>query len=449
MRNPYVTGSFVIGSKHYGRAELIDCLLRGEGRAYWVVGNRRIGKTSLLRQLEVISSQPASASPSHASLVPLFWDMQGSGSFACLGRYLLDAVRDRAERFEALGMTPDQMEEEDALALLASLRRLAMRAGRELFLLCDETEVLVNIARTEPEAMQRLHQQLTGGAGLRVVMTSTRQIYRMHDICRDWPTSSFLAGFDMSYTLGSLSATSAEELIVQAQEPEGQRVHASSELINSICHATNNHPLLLQMLCSRLFSGDGTLSPIADEHLRVDPLLAGFFEHDFRLLTDADRRILLAVHRGRAIETAELASLAGEEPGELEHRLHDLDGLGYLRRVYPMESGSSAAGVEQRNPVMIGNLFLSNWLSFKGESLRAMPSLQTSDEAMRKAFARQQPNDASSLAAQLNARRSRLAELEVVRAQEFLTAPAEVFNEIDQLQTEISELRSLLERRRL
>ena len=213
MRNPYVTGAYVVGSNHYGRGHLVDYLLRSEGRAYWVVGTRRIGKTSLLRQLELLAA-------AGDRYVPLFWDMQGCGSFTCMGGYLGDAVRDHPERFEPLGVTDAMLDEEDPLALLGTLRRLARRAGRELLLLGDETEVLIGAARDEPEAAQRFHRQLTGGVGLRVIFASTRQIYRMHDVCHDWSTSPFLSGFDMSQTLGSLEPEAAEALVTQAQAPK-------------------------------------------------------------------------------------------------------------------------------------------------------------------------------------------------------------------------------------
>ena len=45
MRNPYIIGSVVTESRHYGREDLLDDLLHGESRACWVVGNRRIGTT--------------------------------------------------------------------------------------------------------------------------------------------------------------------------------------------------------------------------------------------------------------------------------------------------------------------------------------------------------------------------------------------------------------------
>ena len=430
MRNPYITGAYVTGSNHYGRGHLLDYLLRSEGRAYWVVGTRRIGKTSLLRQLELLAA-------AGDRYVPLFWDMQGCESFTCMGGYLGDAVRDHLERFEPLGVTDAMLDQEDPLALLSTLRRLVRRAGRELLLLGDETEALIGAARDEPEAMQRFHRQLTGGAGLRVIFASTRQIYRMHDVCREWTTSPFLSGFDMSQTLGSLEPEAAEALILQTQAPEDSRVQAAAEIVGAIARATNNHPFLLQILCSRLFDEEGGLRPPDDEDVRVDPILAGFFEHDFRQLSQTDRRIVLAVHRAGPTAQAELAAIDGDNVAELAQRLRNLEALGYLRR--PADAADES--------ITIGNLFLVSWLDAAADFLAELPASQTSENAMRAAFARQSDESTASLVAQLNARRARLVELEGVRAREFTAVSSETLEEMAQLQAEISALRGLLAQR--
>ena len=430
MRNPYITGSYVTGSNHYGRVQLLDYLLRSEGCAYWVIGTRRIGKTSLLRQLELLAA-------AGGRYVPLFWDMQGCASFKCMGGYLGDAVRDHLERFEPFGVTEAMLDQEDPLALLSTLRRLVRRAGRELLLLGDETETLIGAARDEPEAMQRFHQQLTGGAGLRVIFASTRQIYRMHDVCREWTTSPFLSGFDMSLTLGSLDPQAAEALILQTQAPEDTRVQAATEVVAAIAQATNNHPFLLQILCSRLFVEDGTLWFFDEEDLRADPILAGFFEHDFRQLSQTDRGIVLAVHRARRITQAALAAIDGDNAAELALRLRNLEALGYLRRRADAADES----------ITIGNLFLASWLDAAADSLAELPASQTSENAMRAAFARQRDEITASLVAQLNARRARLVELEAARAREFSAVSSETLEEMAQLQAEITALRGLLARR--
>ncbi|MDQ2998887.1 MAG: ATP-binding protein, partial [Chloroflexota bacterium] len=55
-RNPYTVGGPVRGLHFYGRTALIQTILDGNDRSIWVVGNRRIGKTSLLLRLEQLGN---------------------------------------------------------------------------------------------------------------------------------------------------------------------------------------------------------------------------------------------------------------------------------------------------------------------------------------------------------------------------------------------------------
>lgn len=426
MRNPYIIGAYVTGRDHYGREDLITTLLEGGARAHWIVGNRRVGKTSLLRHVELVA-------PRHGALTPLYWNLEGCASYAELGASLSEALRDQLERFAPLGVNSGLAGEEDALTLLTHLRRLATRGHTELLLLCDETEALLPIAASEPGAMQRLHRALTGGAGLRTIMASTREAYRLYDICREWPTSAFLAGFDMSITLGSLDPPDAKHLIVQAQAPRGGRVKASAAAISAIKDATNNHPLLLQLLCSRLLSEEGALAVPGDAALRVDSMVASFLEYDLAQLTAADRELLLNIHAVHRADPRELERMDFEQPAELKQRVANLVSLGYLRKL-----GTRYA---------IGNAFLQGWLDARPGQLAAGPVLRTSADAMRSIFARQREHDVSSLVMQLNLRRGRLVELEMVRGEQLLNAPPQLFAEIGQLESEIADLRTALHER--
>ena len=421
MRNPYVTGPYVTGRRHYGRTELIDYLLHGDNCACWVVGNRRIGKTSLLRQLEMIALAEEGA-------IPLFWDMQGSDNYLRLGQYLSDAVNEYCERFEPLRLPPSVLHEEEPVALLSALRRAAVRAGRDILLLCDETEVLIKIARAEPEAVQRMHRELTCGAGLRVVATSTQSIYELHDVCRQWPTSPFLAGFDLSQALSSLTPHSARSLITQAQNPEP--IHAPPEVIEAISESTNNHPYLIQLLCSRLFNEEGWLRPLVEQDLEVDPVLRGFFGVDFRSLTPVDRRILRVVHKAQVVDESSIVEAAGGESTELRRRIHNLERLGYLRRIYGQHA--------------IGNQFLGNWLADEPVAPDELPAA-VSDDALHAMLAKRQVQETSFLVARLNEKRARLVELEAERARDLLDVSPQVLVEIEQHQAEIQHLRQLLD----
>ena len=149
--------------------------------------------------------------------------MQGCDSIERLGTDLAHAYQERLDELLALGLPVEIVAGGERLTLLPALRRTVTRAGRELLLLCDETEVLLNIAGEEPESAQRLHHELTYGVRPTVVAVSTRTIYRMHEVCRSWPTSPFLTGFDMSQMLGSLDAESARARPADAGRRAGTR----------------------------------------------------------------------------------------------------------------------------------------------------------------------------------------------------------------------------------
>ncbi len=450
MRNPYVTGPYVSGRRHYGRHGLLDSLLHGEANAYWVIGNRRIGKTSLLRQLEALA---LAGEAGERRTLPIFWDMQGCNTFASLGRYLADALQERLDQVLALGLPKEIIQDENLLTLLPALRRAVRNAGRELLLLCDETEVLINLASTEPELAQRFHAELTRGAGLRVVAVSTRRIYQLHAVCASWPTSSFLAGFDMSQTLGRLDPESALALVTQTQANE--LVRADPAVIETICDLTNYHPYLMQLLCSRVFQPAGSLRPVETADLAVDSLLGGFINNDFNLLSLAEQRLVWAVHDQGQVSKAALAEALDMDASEVQARLQEIEPLGYLRR--------------KDDNLLVGNQFLEKWLSteprrpaFVGtaagqrgqtSSAQGPAAVVTAGADAKRERAAAKPatsplspavRDAAALIEQLNVKRARLVDLEVIRARNLLDTSPTVLAEIRQAEQEIQRLLSTL-----
>jgi len=71
MPNPYIVGTAVTGNQFYGREELIPEVLTSEKNCFCLMGNRRIGKTSFLRQLEFLVKEE------YPNFIGVFWDLQG------------------------------------------------------------------------------------------------------------------------------------------------------------------------------------------------------------------------------------------------------------------------------------------------------------------------------------------------------------------------------------
>jgi hypothetical protein len=327
MRNPYITGRWVSGPEFYGRQALTEAILRGPDDHLWVMGLRRTGKTSLLRQIELLSKEDS-------SYLPLFWDLQGCQAPDDLGLALYEGIEEAAGGFTALGENISDWESLDLFALLKTLAQLAREDERRLLLLVDEAECLNHLARTHPHALQRLRRTLQRGPHIRTVLVSSKRLSALHELCRDWETSPFLHGFALRY-LSHLMPEAATGLIRQHQA--ARSVQAAPGLVAQIRQLTGDHAYLLQLLSSRLFS-DGSLRSIADEDLAfVEAQMTGFLLNDFAALSAPERAILRAVSSGQPL------------PADTDTAyLHGLVGLGILRH-----EGDGYA---------IGNAFFARWL---------------------------------------------------------------------------------------
>ena len=115
---PYVIGQWVRGERFYGRTRLIQEILEGPRDSIWLLGTRRIGKTSLLREVELRCNRDP-----ESPFLALFWDMQGSQDLDGLRESLLESIEDAEERFEKIDIQIDDLESRDLFETLRQLRR--------------------------------------------------------------------------------------------------------------------------------------------------------------------------------------------------------------------------------------------------------------------------------------------------------------------------------------
>ncbi len=441
VRNPYIIGTYAGGPCHYGRERQIDQLLHGADNAYWVVGTRRLGKTSLLRHLEYLSlASPSKVAPapgergksSDGEYIPLFWDLQGCRTLADLSQELVGAVEDAAERFEPLGIRAENLEGKEVPAILRSLSRAAKKAGKRVLLLVDEAEALVTVGRADPLALDLLRKPMQSQANLRTIIAATKALGALSDLSRESPNSPFLLGFALR-TLERLRPHEAEALIRQAQSP--QPVQVSLETIAAIQEDTNNHPYLLQLLCHRLWQDDNSLRPPQPDDLLPDPMLDAFFSMDVRLLSHGERAVLKAVMEVPGQDEAALEVATGLPPDAVRAFTYSLHSLGYLRLIY----GRWA----------VGNQFLAAWLKQNPEQVAAQPVSVVSDRATQELAEAGRGQEIKNLKKQLRAWNATLRKLELQRASFGLAVPINILNGIDEARAEVErisqELRRLLE----
>jgi hypothetical protein len=331
--NPFVAGSWVRGELFLGRRDVIRSVLEGNRHALWLLGMRRVGKTSLLKQLEWLSLQP----PQSDAYVPVYWDMQGSNDMSGLRDSLFESIEDAEETFAEHEIEPSSLAGQDILKVLRNAMKAVGRTGRRLLLLCDEAEELIQVAENDDASLRKLRRLLLQGETIRCVLSATK---RLGDVlgARTDPTSPFLHGFLPPLYLSYFSDATARDLLA--------RGGFSPDIVQEVVRRTGGHPYLLQLMGRRLFEG-AQLEQVTEE-MKSDELVKSFFSVDFSYLLPAEKRVVIQVLDKGTVSQPMLESDSGYSGDYLRTLLHSLEMTGYLR--------------QNADGYVISNEFFHHWL---------------------------------------------------------------------------------------
>ena len=415
IRNPYTVGGVVREAHFYGRSALIGVLLNGNDRSVWVVGNRRIGKTSLLRHLEGLANADGR--------VAFHINLEGSDTLTDLSESFLDDMDDGDDRLARLGLTVDELRGKSPPAIMRALDRRARDRSLEVLLLLDETEALIGIAEREGgDILKDMRREMQRSEMLRVVMVATKRLAVLNDFCRDWDTSPFLFGVAPRY-LGRLDRDETLALIRQSKGAAPQLV--DDTIAEAIIKATDGHPFLTQWLCDRLWSPAGLRAPTNDD-LVPDASLIDLFQVDYNHLEPIERRILRCLAYVESLDDAGIHGQLGVTLADVQLRylLQALEQLCYVRR--------ASAGYAT------GNQLLRAWLQFW--ALDETPPV-SDDAAIEQADEERQ-----ELVSLLTLHKRRLQALEEQSALKGIDTPPDVMLEIEDIKVKIAGLKEELRR---
>ena len=305
---------------------------KGERDSLWVVGARRLGKTSLLKELEYRALQNP-----QTPFVPLYWDLQGSADARGLADGLLGSVEDSEAFRRATGIAVEDLEGHSVADMLTTLVRRTVRSGWRLLLLVDEAEEFLTVARTDAAVLPRLRRVFQKGNEVRTVLTATRRLAQIDDL-PDVATSPFLQGFIPPLYLTPLQADEAKALLARGRFGEEDQAQ--------IQERTANHPFLLQLIASRLFESRDLAATL--DQVAADEMVANFFSVDFQTLDARERALIEPVARSGEQTLDELARAASLPRETADSLLFGLRMMGYL----------SLGDGRYR----IGNWFFERWL---------------------------------------------------------------------------------------
>lgn len=316
-RNPYIVGAAVFQPNFYGRKTLVNELLDDNRKCIYLIGNRRTGKTSILRCVE-----------DNTRGVGLFLNLQGTrGKTTLMSQELVRQIRKKAQKMPVLSRAewgvPD-----DVCDVIETLADVAEANQLPVVLLWDEAEKLLEL---DAQQLECLRSALQDKRYLRTIITATKALRRLNHRPYTGETSPFLHGFETHY-VSPLSDEEVADLVRQVKNPPEDRVQASDALLSEIIDLTGNHPFLVQVLCQRLFDDtSGKLRSIAERDLAVDDRLSSLFEIDYETLLPDEQTILRALSKRDASSEQDLRSALELETEHLHRCLLELGRLGYVR----------------------------------------------------------------------------------------------------------------------
>ena len=221
---PFVVGQWVRGDRFYGRSAQIEEILAGHRNCIWLLGTRRIGKTSLLKQIEHIAETSGDR-----RYFPIFWDFQGAETPEELRLNFADALLDADERLERIGIGVEDVEAEDLFVSLERLRRRLRAKKLGLLLLCDEVEELIKLHRKDPSLLRKLRHVMQSREDIRTVLASTIRLWALAEHKED--TSPFLHGFTPPLYIERFSDEEARSLIEQSHLGPEERPQFADEVV--------------------------------------------------------------------------------------------------------------------------------------------------------------------------------------------------------------------------
>lgn len=335
MSKAYTVGVPVTGHCFYGRTALLRSLLSSYTAGWkWLCATRRVGKTSLLKQM-----QHAERANGRQVLFFSFSDLtRNEISGAGFLRAVIDCNEAVLDGFHI--KTQDLVREDNGARGLRTLLERLRAAGGPVLLLLDEADELIRIEEQERGFLSQLRSYLHTLPGFELIMAASQELAELYG--PSYRLNDFLGTF-LCVTMGGLTPAESRALLCCTQTG-GWVTALPPRQIERILTFAGGHPYVLQWLGNNLVHAlEGRGDRLRDKV--TDAAIADFihnrgvrraFEDDYSKLSPLQRKVLTALCQRESLGTAELAELTHQSRESIFSTGTDLAQLGYL---YPEETG--------------------------------------------------------------------------------------------------------------
>ncbi|MBN1352722.1 ATP-binding protein [candidate division KSB1 bacterium] len=291
MKNPFSLQP-ALGTGFYGRGdEIEDILSLGAGTNSLIIGARRSGKTSLLKEIarRIRYFTHHSCVYFSAAADPKGSDLQITINDACnedtqMSRLLTSTVAIAPATFY------DMMK-----AINEKLRLLSDDRGenRFFFILVDEAELLNQF---EDAVLKDIYKTISNCQYVKWILCGGPSVCYLNKLQerKTWITEPFLGSF-ITTKLGRLSKLDAEALIIHKDADGKPTIVAEKATVDAILEHSYQQPYIIQLLGMKLFE-NGKLDKITDttvDWVYVQCEGQGYFMESFENLELPEMEILI------------------------------------------------------------------------------------------------------------------------------------------------------------
>ena len=297
LLTPYETSKPVTGSRFFGREFEIRRILQSNDTNFAIMGIRRIGKTSLMREIErQLRNQAQEGGDENAQERISFMDCSALSSPAGFVQEIVRKLRPQ----ELTRLTSKQY----PIFFPDFLERMAQRYGGPLVFFLDEFDKVLTWHYDDDTLLNALRASSNQGHS-RYIVGGFREVMRAFS-----DLESPLYNFARPIRLKEFSREQAAALVLGPLERLGVRFDRRNDVVNRIFDETAGQPNLVQFYCSILVErldrqGTRAISP--------ENLFDVYTNDDFRafvLSTFMDN----TTHLEKAIVFAVMADMDAEMP---------------------------------------------------------------------------------------------------------------------------------------
>lgn len=226
---PFETRAPVTGSRFFGREYEVSRILGNPDTNHAILGIRRIGKTSLLREIERILME--GEDPAHVVYLEC-------SDLLCTDDYVREVVRKLNPR-----ELPRLHLQKYVFFFPDFLERMARALKSKIIFLLDEVDNLVIMQRGDWELFRMLRASANKGA-CQYIIAGFREAMR-----EQYLIDSPFYNFAQEVRLSEFTRHQAQDLIVTPMENLRVRIRNRDEVVGRIYDETAGHPNLIQYYC--------------------------------------------------------------------------------------------------------------------------------------------------------------------------------------------------------